>query len=427
MNVAVRVSRVTKKYRIGTRHPYGRTLREAITDAVRSPFRSLTSSSPDASGDIHWALDDVSFDVGTGEVVGIIGENGAGKSTLLKILSRITDPTRGRIEIHGRVASLLEVGTGFHPDLTGRENVFLNGAILGMRREETRRKFDAIVAFAEVERFIDTQVKHYSSGMYMRLAFAVAAHLEPEILIVDEVLAVGDAAFQRKCLEKMDDVSHGGRTVLFVSHNMHAIRTLCRDAIWLEKGKIAGKGPANAVVNSYLQHVTSQRHRDTTASIIRSFPPDPDFRLRGVSITQVGEERAIFSSGEPIEIGIEYDVLAAIRGLHVYFSVHDLEGTMLFESLHNGAAGEPMPLVAQGSFVSRATIPADVLNGSTYEIRINAAIADLRVCIPHPIRLLIEVVSSGHINRAYPGYVSPGKLALVIPWQTTNADGKPAG
>jgi lipopolysaccharide transport system ATP-binding protein len=202
----------------------------------------------------YWALKDVSFEVNEGEVLGIIGKNGAGKSTLLKILSRITEPTAGRVTLRGRVASLLEVGTGFHPELTGRENIFLNGAILGMGRAEIRKKFDEIVAFAEVEKFLDTPVKRYSSGMYVRLAFAVAAHLEPEILIVDEVLAVGDAEFQKKCLGKMNDVSRlGGRTVLFVSHNMTAIRSLCSNSLLLVDGVLAGKGPADAIIDTYLQ------------------------------------------------------------------------------------------------------------------------------------------------------------------------------
>src|SRR5438046_3463094 len=231
---AIRVQNLSKQYRIGTADRRNRTFREAVNDAAVAPFRRLKSlGNGGASEETIWALKDVSFDVQPGEVVGIIGRNGAGKSTLLKILSRITKPTSGRVEIRGRVASLLEVGTGFHSELTGRENVYLNGAILGMARREIDRKFDEIVAFAEVEKFIDTPVKRYSSGMYLRLAFAVAAHLEPEILVVDEVLAVGDAAFQKKCLGRIGEVAQGGRTVLFVSHNMGAIRSLCTEVIWL--------------------------------------------------------------------------------------------------------------------------------------------------------------------------------------------------
>ncbi|RME47458.1 MAG: ABC transporter ATP-binding protein, partial [Chloroflexi bacterium] len=250
-DIAIRVEHLSKRYRIGQLHRPHDTLRDSIADfglriadwlSRRANPKSKIQNSK--SDDTIWALRDVSFEVKRGEVVGIIGRNGAGKSTLLKILSRITEPTSGRAEIHGRVGSLLEVGTGFHPELTGRENIYLNGAILGMRKREIDRKFDEIVAFAEIEKFIDTPVKRYSSGMYVRLAFAVAAHLEPEILLVDEVLAVGDAAFQKKCLGKMGDVAKEGRTVLFVSHNMAAITSLCQRAIWLEEGKIKEDGSA---------------------------------------------------------------------------------------------------------------------------------------------------------------------------------------
>src|SRR6185436_12079439 len=231
MKPIVRVESLSKQYRLGSRESAYGTLRESIVEAVRSPFKRLRSN----NGNSIWALQDLNFEVAPGEVLGIVGRNGAGKSTLLKVLSRITQPTTGRAELFGRVASLLEVGTGFHPELTGRENIYLNGAILGMERVEIERKFDEIVAFAEIEKFIDTPAKHYSSGMYMRLAFAVAAHLEPEILLVDEVLAVGDVAFQKKCLGKMGEVAQEGRTILFVSHNMTAIKQLCRTGILLHE------------------------------------------------------------------------------------------------------------------------------------------------------------------------------------------------
>src|SRR5687767_3055975 len=256
MHTMVSVEGVGKQYRLQHQRgsePY-RTLRDSIADAAAAPFKWVDGSRQTATTtDDFWALRDVSFDVGAGEVVGIIGRNGAGKSTLLKILSRITEPTTGRITLQGRVASLLEVGTGFHPELTGRENIFLNGAILGMTRQEIRRHFDSIVAFADVERFLDTPVKRYSSGMYVRLAFAVAAHLEPEIFVIDEVLAVGDAEFQKKSLGKMHEVSRGGRTVLFVSHNMAAVQALCNRAVWLDRGRVAAAGPTADVVASYLQ------------------------------------------------------------------------------------------------------------------------------------------------------------------------------
>jgi lipopolysaccharide transport system ATP-binding protein len=258
-DIAIRVESLSKQYRIGGKQERYKTLRDTLTDAIAAPFRRagrlLRGQATGATelNETIWALKEISCEVKHGEVVGIIGRNGAGKSTLLKILSRITEPTEGYAEIHGRVGSLIEVGTGFHPELTGRENIYLNGAILGMKRAEINKKFDEIVAFAEMEKFIDTPVKHYSSGMYLRLAFAVAAHLEPEILLVDEVLAVGDVAFQSKCLGKMEDVAHQGRTVLFVSHNMAAIQNLCSSCQLLESGQLVQKGATAQVVAHYLQ------------------------------------------------------------------------------------------------------------------------------------------------------------------------------
>jgi homopolymeric O-antigen transport system ATP-binding protein len=252
-DTAIRAENLSKRYRIGERERY-LALRDVLTRALRAPAR-IFRPQPPASGNGHrshiWALKDVSFEVRQGEVVGIIGRNGAGKTTLLKILARVTKPTRGFAEVRGRMGSLLEVGTGFHPELTGRENVFLSGAILGMSKSEIRRKFDEIVAFAEVEKFIDTPLKHYSTGMQTRLAFAVAAHLEPEILLVDEVLSVGDLAFQKKCLGKMGDVAKAGRTILFISHQMNQIRRLCQRVLWVQGGAIRADGPAKLLVNEY--------------------------------------------------------------------------------------------------------------------------------------------------------------------------------
>jgi homopolymeric O-antigen transport system ATP-binding protein len=253
MKPIITVQNLSKKFRIDPSSAplvQYNTLRESLAEALRRPLRRFGPNGKQ-SDDIVWALKDVSFEVNPGEVMGIIGPNGAGKSTLLKILSRIIDPTSGRVELYGRVGSLLEVGTGFHPDLTGRENIYLNGAVLGMKRVEINARFDEIVAFAEVEKFIDTAVKRYSSGMYVRLGFAVAAHLNPDILIVDEVLSVGDASFQRKCLGKMDDVVHSGRTVLFVTHNLSMITQLCEHAILLKGGVIDKTGPAGEVVRHY--------------------------------------------------------------------------------------------------------------------------------------------------------------------------------
>jgi len=276
------IKNLSKCYRIGVNETGYKTFREAIIDGISAPFikfkqlQRLTKFNNNGdnarSNDIIWALKDISYEINKGEVLGIIGKNGAGKSTLLKILSRITEPTSGIIEIDGRVSSLLEVGTGFHPELTGRENIYLNGAVLGMRKKEIEKKFDEIVNFAEIEKFIDTPVKRYSSGMYVRLAFAVAAHLEPEVLLVDEVLAVGDIAFQKKCLGKMEDVAKGGRTVIFVSHNMGAIRNLCNNAIWLDNGGIKKKGPVDEVIRDYEE--SQLKHLDEFSYIVERNPED---------------------------------------------------------------------------------------------------------------------------------------------------------
>jgi lipopolysaccharide transport system ATP-binding protein len=292
-----------------------------------------------------WALKDVSFEVKQGEVVGIIGRNGAGKSTLLKILSRITEPTKGLAEIHGRVGSLLEVGTGFHSELTGRENIYLNGAILGMKRAEINRKFDEIVAFAEVEKFVDTPVKHYSSGMYLRLAFAVAAHLEPEILIIDEVLAVGDARFQKKCLNKMQDVGQAGRTVLFVSHNMPAISRLCERAMLLDEGIILADGLAHEVVSVYLKS-----ENDATAE--RKWPdlnkaPGSDVvRLRAVRVRiKDGQIANVVDIRQPVRLEMEYEVLKPDHVLMPNFNLFNEDNIWVFTTLDQDPEwrGRPRP------------------------------------------------------------------------------------
>jgi lipopolysaccharide transport system ATP-binding protein len=411
MDYAVRVDRISKLFRIGAiRDP--RTLREMLTDAV-----SLRSRRPrDEKRDL-WALRDVSFDVRRGEAIGIIGQNGAGKSTLLKILSRITEPTSGRIELHGRVSSLLEVGTGFHPELTGRENIQLNGAILGMTRREIRERFDDIVDFAEIARFIDTPVKYYSSGMYMRLAFAVAAHLEPEILVVDEVLAVGDAAFQAKCLRKMNDVASHGRTVLFVSHNMPAVKTLCKTAVRLDQGEVVDRGEASGVVDRYLRETTAAMDQLGIRQQLRDLPPDPVLRILDIAVSQNGKPATTALSHLPVEIRIEYEVLESAAGLHIHLMLYDLEDIMIFETLHNGT--EPgLPLVRAGHYVSTAVIPAELLAPRAYQIRVSAAVHGERTLLPAPIRIALDVQPTGIVNRAYAGFTTSGRLAPNIDWRT---------
>ena len=415
----ISVEQLSKRYAIGALRESQGSIREALSQGTAQLWSRLTRRQPatDREKPAVWALKDISFDVEQGDVVGIVGRNGAGKSTLLKILSRITDPTSGRAVIRGRVASLLEVGTGFHHDLTGRENTFLNGAILGMRREEIRRKFDEIVAFAEIEKFIDTPVKHYSSGMYMRLAFAVAAHLEPEILIVDEVLAVGDVAFQKKCLGRMHDVAGMGRTVLFVSHNMPAVRQLCTTGIWLKDGRLTGTGTAEQAVRAYLDDMPKAGSVEGLAAMIASLPPDPAFRLQSVELLQNDLSAHEVVTGLPLQIRIGYSVSRQADGLHVVVELRDLEGTLIFDTLHNGAE-EGSPSVSEGAYESTLTIPADFLAPMAYEIRVSAAIANVRVCLPEPIAFGITVEPSGIVNRAYPGYRTPGKLAPLLNWET---------
>jgi lipopolysaccharide transport system ATP-binding protein len=364
---AIHVEALSKQYRIGEIQAPYHSLRETLTNAVTelprrfvSVFRGSAARGSDGDNTI-WALNDVSFEIERGEVVGIIGRNGAGKSTLLKILSRITEPTKGFADIHGRVGSLLEVGTGFHGELTGRENVYLNGAILGMRRAEITRKFDDIVAFAEVEKFIDTPVKHYSTGMYLRLAFAVAAYLEPEILIVDEVLAVGDVNFQRKCLDKMQDVGQHGRTVLLVSHNMSAITRMCERAILLNEGSVMRDGPATEVVGVYMSSglaATSTREWPDPAKA----PGGKVARLRAVRVrNEDGQITDTVDIRRPVNVEMEYEVLEAGRVLSPYIKFQTQEGIVAFETndLDPKWRGRPRPA---GRWISSACVPGNLLS-----------------------------------------------------------------
>jgi lipopolysaccharide transport system ATP-binding protein len=367
---AIQVQQLGKQYRIGAQREAYRTLRESLVSSVMAPLRSLQSfvtvSVRDRGADSRsdnkiWALRDVSFEIKSGEVVGIIGRNGAGKSTLLKILSRITEPTEGSAQIRGRVGSLLEVGTGFHPELTGRENIYLNGAILGMRKVEIDRKFDEIVNFAEVAQFVDTPIKHFSSGMYLRLAFAVAAHLEPEILIVDEVLAVGDANFQRKCLDKMQDVGQQGRTVLLVSHNMTAITRLCNRAILIDKGHVIKDGLPSQVVSAYLDAglgTTAAREWPEGSSA----PGGKIARLRAARVrSEDGQIVDTVDIRRPVQIEMEYDVLASGYVLMPYYQFHASEGTIAFEAVDLDPAWRGRPRDA-GRWISIVSIPGNLLS-----------------------------------------------------------------
>jgi len=428
MKPIITVQGVSKQYRIGRRRT-STTLRESLTDAVSGPWRRLASRwgrsaspRPADSETILWALQDISFEVRPGEIVGIIGRNGAGKSTLLKLLSRITEPTTGRMEFFGRTGSLLEVGTGFHPELTGRENIFLNGAILGIRRREIVAQFDQIVAFAGVERFLDTPVKHYSSGMYMRLAFAVAAHLDPEILLVDEVLAVGDASFQRRCLDKMRDVGSRGRTVLFVSHNMMAITRLCERTILLERGRILADGPSPKVVSSYLSS-------DLGTTGAREWSPENApgnhiVRLLAVRVrTKEGQVADALDIRQPIGLEMEFEVLQPDHLLVPNFHVSNEEGICVFILGDMDPAWKRRPRPA-GRFVSTAWIPGNFLAEGT--LVVGAAVSTMDPVMIHfweREAVAFQVMDSLDGDSARGDYAGPygGVVRPIFPWTTNYA------
>jgi lipopolysaccharide transport system ATP-binding protein len=370
-DTVIHVKNISKRYLIGASQDRQDTLRDVLVHAVKAPFQKKKQN----DNRILWALRDISFDVERGSVIGIVGRNGAGKSTLLKVLSRVTDPTSGFGEIRGRVGSLLEVGTGFHPELTGRENIFLNGAILGMKRAEIATKFDEIVEFSEVAKFIDTPVKRYSSGMYLRLAFAVAAHLEPEILVVDEVLAVGDAEFQRKCLGKMSDVADQGRTVLFVSHNMSAILRLTQETLVLEKGKVVKRAPSAEAVDYYLSSgfaESGERRWDVDEIPVNAAPFRPlALRIKNETNHVVNTVRSV----EETTIEFEYVLDQPITGLRVGLYLMSTRGEFIFTSFDTDDPGayEKHTVREAGHYFSRCTIPADFLNEGRFVLGVNAS------------------------------------------------------
>jgi lipopolysaccharide transport system ATP-binding protein len=383
-DTALRLEGLSKQYKIGQRQRGYRTFRDTVVETLMAPFYRVAVSWRDTPAETAglnetiWALRDVSLEIKHGEVVGIIGRNGAGKSTLLKILSRITEPTTGFAEIYGRVGSLLEVGTGFHGELTGRENIYLNGAILGMRKREIDRKFDEIVDFSDVEKFIDTPVKHYSSGMYLRLAFAVAAHLEPEILIVDEVLAVGDASFQRKCLDKMQDVGRHGRTVLFVSHNIPAVTRLCDRAILLNEGKVVADGPASKIASEYLNSGLGIGPRREWPDPSKA-PGGDVARLLAVRVrTEEGEITDVIDIRQPVGIEMEYEVITPGYKLMPHFLFTNQEGIHAFSAHDVDPAwrGRPRPA---GKYLSSAWIPGDLLTEGTLFVAAGVQTIDPRI------------------------------------------------
>jgi lipopolysaccharide transport system ATP-binding protein len=415
MSTAITISGLGKRYMIGAAQQRADTLRDAITNVATAPFRRLRHAGS-STGHVSaiWALRDVSFDVEAGQVIGIIGRNGAGKSTLLKILTRITEPTTGRAVIHGRVGSLLEVGTGFHQELTGRENVYLNGAILGMTRAEIERKFNDIVEFSEIAEFLDTPVKRYSTGMYVRLAFAVAAHLEPEILLVDEVLSVGDVAFQRKCLGQMGEIAGSGRTVFLVSHNMGAVRGLCTRVVEIEDGHPVADGPAEEIVNSYIA-----KQLQTAGSVLRL--PRPLGRSDELLITAVrvlddaGSTQGPLHSSRPITVEIDVDVARTNAAYQVGFDLLS-GGGLVLRSWHTDGPPDDWPPLTVGRNTLRCVIPPGMLNEGSYAIAPRADVYRNHWIVNGDEAIWFDVVKD-HLESPFAWVTNPGPLAPLFEWE----------
>jgi lipopolysaccharide transport system ATP-binding protein len=428
MSTVITVENIGKRYTLHHQQREQYTaLRDVLANGVRNLSKKILSPftfhhSPLTASEDFWALKDVTFEVKQGDRIGIIGRNGAGKSTLLKILSRITEPTTGSVRIRGRVASLLEVGTGFHPELTGRENIFLNGAILGMGRTEIRKKFDEIVDFAEIEKFLDTPVKRYSSGMYVRLAFAVAAHLEPEILIVDEVLAVGDAQFQKKCLGKMEDVSaREGRTVLFVSHNMAAISQLCSLSLWMEKGNLIMKSNATEVIREYLSSGSAVASGERRWSL-ESSPADRRIRLLAIRVlNDVGEVSATIDMTRFFQVELEYEILQSCAGMRTGFWIYTMEGVLVFVAGDNEDRAWRERRRPEGRYRSRCTVPAGTLNSGQYSV---TAAADIQNCemLFSEASALCFTVEHTSVSTLDGSGRSPGIICPSLDWKITCLD-----
>lgn len=415
---SVIVKNIGKRYKIGAAQERQDTLRDVLVAGARKIGSAFKRGKLAKATDDHiWALRDVSFEVKQGSAIGIVGRNGAGKSTLLKVLSRVTEPTDGYGELRGRVGSLLEVGTGFHPELTGRENIFLNGAILGMQRKEIAARFDEIVAFSEVEKFIDTPVKRYSSGMYLRLAFAVAAHLEPEILVVDEVLAVGDADFQRKCLGKMGDVAESGRTVLFVSHNMSAILRLTEETIVLDKGRVIKRAPSAEAVDFYLNRGMSklgERYWEDDEVPANATP------FRPLAIRVVDKDGVVsdsMRSVDPITIEIDYELEQDITGLRVGYYLNSTRGEAIFTSFDTDSETlfKEYNMRAKGVYTSRCVIPANTLNEGRFVLGVNASSYRVRRYFQDDQALSFSVDASGAPGTHWPE-PRPGGVRLPLAW-----------
>jgi lipopolysaccharide transport system ATP-binding protein len=419
-DIAIRVENLSKRYRIGLKEQMHDTFAGAMMDFVKRPIKNLRNlrrlSSFDENGspaeDVLWALRDVSFDVKQGEVVGIIGRNGAGKSTLLKVVSRITEPTQGRVILRGRVSSLLEVGTGFHPELTGRENIYLNGTILGMRKKEIDHKFDQIVDFSEVEKFIDTPVKRYSSGMRVRLAFSVAAHLEPEVLVVDEVLAVGDVSFQKKCLGKMESVAGEGRTVLFVSHNMGAVTRLCPRTILLAHGQAVFDGETETAIKTYLQDSSTGNGRQALFSDDPSLP----IAFQRVAITTPNKtDSEPLDVSDPLSVEIEYEVRQDMKGTNIGFSLKR-DGIVLFHTWDIDSDENLFELRRKGNYTARLALPDGLLTNGRYSIYVGAGRPGAGIITTHDDCLVFDL-ENNFSDTTHAGHSRKGFFAIPISWQ----------
>jgi lipopolysaccharide transport system ATP-binding protein len=423
-DLVIRTEQLGKQYRIGLLQKGYRTLRETLMDAAKAPWRMMRRTihgEPPPEDEMIWALRDVAFDVRQGEVLGIIGRNGAGKSTLLKVLSRITEPTTGRVQVAGRVGSLLEVGTGFHPELTGRENIYLSGAILGMRNVEIDQRFDEIVAFSEIEKFIDTPVKHYSSGMFLRLAFAVAAHLTPEILLVDEVLAVGDERFQKKCMGKMESVGKEGRTVLFVSHNMNAIHRLCQRVILLDEGRIRADGETAEVISQYLNADRSEMDCKEWFDHEQA-PGDGTARLKRVRLLdRRGQPRSAFEIREPIRIEVEFWALDPGHPFMPILLIHNENGVCVLESAANHDPAYTGKARKKGIYRSVCHIPGNLFNEGMFHVDVLVRVLVPRRYFVRESNLLsFRVQDSGSGKSVKGEFTKPwsGVVAPLLPWKT---------
>lgn len=405
MNKIIEAKGLYKYYKLGQRQQYY-TIRDSISNVLKLKREENS---------LFCALKNVTFDMEEGEVLGVIGPNGSGKSTLLKILARITPPTKGKAILRGRVGSLLEVGTGFHPELTGKENIYLNGAILGMSRIEIKQKFDEIVEFAGVQKFIDTPVKRYSSGMYVRLAFAVAANLNTEILLVDEVLAVGDIEFQKKCLGKMGEISKQGKSIIFVSHNMGSIRALCDRAILITAGSISAIGKTDKVVTEYVS-MYSQSNKGSLKQLISQYSKDENARIKNIVVRQNNNASLALESDKITEIEIDFEVLKQTANLRLYVDLIDSDENTLLRSFHDESSGKTS-LFKKGRYTAKVYIPKDFLSPRNYNLSFGLTIHNSKSCLLGNIRIPVTVIKGGVVSINYPDSPIVGKLSIPLDWK----------